>query len=168
MDIRGVFNSDLITESLALERMQGRINNLKPQMFPDTATTTLPDWIRTRGAIVSDTASIEDKRAAVIAKERSFGARKKSDFYQIGKALGYNTYVDSSTPIPYIRIVESEFLGFIVGYSIVGIDLIRDDGVSNSRYSISVYGTSVIEDAQLQALFNNAHILGTAFVFINE
>jgi hypothetical protein len=177
MDIRGEFNSDLAVEGLALDRMQAKVDALKLEMFPDTAVDTINDWTRTRGVNIAQTAALQEKRDAVVAKERSWGARKAEHFYAIADALGFYNYNETPSA-PYVRFVEGEYPGFVVGYSIVGVDVICDDSPGHCRYTVSVYGTHVsgsTGDAseiaranQLQALFQNAHTLGITFVFIDE
>jgi hypothetical protein len=174
MDISGIFYQDLSIEGLCIDRTQVLIDQIKNEMFPDTAVDTIEDWIRTRGALVSPSESLVVKRNAVVAKERSEGARTKAQFYAMAEALGFNKYIDGDTPAPYIRLVDGEYIGFIVGYSLVGADTIGDD----NQYAVSCYGTYVsgstgtqeeIDRAtQLQDLFNNSRALGTSFVFIDE
>jgi hypothetical protein len=177
MNIDGVFTNDLVIESACIDRMQEEIDAVKLEMFPDTANATIDDWKRTRGVDASSDAPLEEQRNAVVAKERAEGARKKEDFYAMANALGYNTWIDETTPVPYIRLVDGEFIGFIVGYSIVGQGVICD-GDSHRQNTISCYGTHVSGQTgnddekrialRLQALLNSSHTFGTNFVFMDE
>jgi hypothetical protein len=163
--IGGVFDSTLQIQGSAIDRLDALVTDLIPEMFPDTAVKSLPDWERTRGVYSAANASTSERQAAVAAKEASLVARKKEDFYGIAKALGFNKWENESTPAPNILIEDGLYLGFIVGYSIIGKDVLYDGSAEFNQNTITVRGHNVSSNVQLQALFNSARNQGTHFVF---
>ena len=112
---------------------------------------------------IKSTGTTQERVNRVIAAIRSKGGLNISHFYRIADALGY----EIGSGVKYLIITENDFAPWRVGISRLGIDEIWPLSGSQTMYTVSVIGTDVETDADLQRLFNKQVCAGVSFLFQN-
>lgn len=110
IEIGGVNDADLEIEGAALDRAQKRARDLLNEMQPDTSSEMLADWERVLGLpdpCMGMLTTLQERRAAVMAKWREKGGASRGYFIGVAKKLGYDVTITEMGP-------------FMVGRSAVG------------------------------------------------
>ena len=117
VDIDGVNLDDKEVEGAVLDAAMLRAQSLLAEMMPNTSTELLTDWERVLGLpdpCVGELTTLQERRAAVVAKYVERGGQSRAYFIEIAARLGYETSI-------------TEFGLFQVGISAVGDALNGDD-----------------------------------------
>jgi uncharacterized protein YmfQ (DUF2313 family) len=132
-------------------RLHERAINLFFEAVPPFATELLSDWERTYGLPTTCyvPTTIEDRRAALLARLVGNGGHGGPDYLAIALSLGYET------------VTFEGYAPFVVDSSVD--DLIYDDGWAHAKRVIALGGSY---DALLKCEFNRRRRAHTAFHFV--
>jgi uncharacterized protein YmfQ (DUF2313 family) len=98
LDLGGVFDSDIAIEGAHLDAVQGRIQDLRGEMHPDTANETLSDWENRYGIIPIDGATIDVRRMVVAQQRRLRGRLDIQYFIDLAAKLGFIADIEEIPP----------------------------------------------------------------------
>jgi len=164
-DFGDFFRDEIQAEGVELDAVETSAALLSMQLFPDTASTLLPDFERNWGIVPEVGATNAERRLAIIAKMRARGGLSIPYYKNIAAGLGFN--IDSGVD-PHLRIVEGEFFGFLADVGRADIDKIYDQGGGLNRFTWNVYGTNVESHPMLTTIFTEFKPAGTQVVFTDE
>jgi uncharacterized protein YmfQ (DUF2313 family) len=112
-----VLSAFMLAVAEELARVDGRAEDLMRELDPRTTTELLPDWERVMGLpdpCVSAAQTIQERRAAIVAKLTTIGGQSRQFFIGLAAALGY-------------VITITEFNPFLAGHSVAGDALTNGD-----------------------------------------
>jgi uncharacterized protein YmfQ (DUF2313 family) len=100
-DIESLTTKLLTSFSEEYARIDARINDLLDEIDPQTTLELLPDWERILGLpdeCVETAQTIQQRRAAVLAKLRNQGGQSRAYFIALAAYLGFEITITEFTP----------------------------------------------------------------------
>lgn len=100
LDLGGDHAGDQLVEGAALDAAQAAGDALVSEMFPYTATWSLPSWERVYAVVPASGEPLQSRRDKVVAKMREKGGLSIAYFTSLCEALGFQVEIEE--PLPFM------------------------------------------------------------------
>jgi uncharacterized protein YmfQ (DUF2313 family) len=102
IELGGDFDDDVEIEGKHLDDLQTNAEELHKEMFPDTTDVCIGDWERFLDITPPESATLQERRDAVIAKLREEGGLSEDYFINLADGLGYTITITGYTGKPFV------------------------------------------------------------------
>jgi len=93
LELGGVFDDDVAIEAAHLDAAEANGDALLLEMFPDTASTLLPDWERVLGITPAADEPLQSRQDKALQKWREKGGLSIPYFTALAESLGYEVEI---------------------------------------------------------------------------